>query len=110
MKTVGIICEYNPFHLGHAKQFRIIREQHGGDCRIVCLMSGNYVQRGETAIISKFKRAEMAIKCGADLVVEMPLPYSVATANRFAFGGVNVLQYFCDNLIFGSESGSVRKV
>mgnify|MGYP002514967866 CR=1 FL=1 len=62
------------------------------------MMSGSFVQRGEPAIISKFKRAEMAIKCGADLVVELPLPYSVATANRFAFGGVNILQYFVKSL------------
>ena len=72
MKTVGIICEYNPFHMGHAKQIRMIRDQYGSDCSIVCLMSGNYVQRGMPAIFDKSLRAEAAIRCGADLVLELP--------------------------------------
>ena len=54
MAVVGVICEYNPFHLGHARQFRLIRERFGGDTPILCLMSGNYVQRGEPAVFVKF--------------------------------------------------------
>ena len=61
MKTVGIICEYNPFHLGHWKQIRYIREQFGEDCAIVCIMSGNFVQRGHPAIIDKSLRAKAAV-------------------------------------------------
>lgn len=107
MKSFGIIAEFNPLHNGH--NYIINTAKSLGATHVTVALSGNFVQRGEPAIISKFKRAEMAIKCGADLVVELPLPYSVATANRFAFGGVNILQHFCDNLIFGSESGELKK-
>lgn len=108
MNSFGIIAEFNPLHNGH--NYIINTAKSLGATHITVAMSGNFVQRGEPALISKFKRAEMAIKCGADLVVEIPLPYSVATANRFAFGGVNILQHFCDNLIFGSESAELEKL
>ena len=65
MKIAAIISEYNPFHNGHAKQFRLIRERLGGDTVIVCLMSGNFVQRGEPALLPKAVRAEAAVACGA---------------------------------------------
>ena len=68
MKIVGIICEYNPLHLGHQKQFRHIRETFDEDTAIVCLMSGNFVQRGAPAIVDKMVRAKAAVLCGADLV------------------------------------------
>ena len=106
MKTVGIICEYNPFHLGHAKQFRMIRDQHGSDCGIVCLMSGSYVQRGMPAIFDKSLRAEAAIRCGADLVLELPVTYALSSAEGFAAGGVRILSGFCDALCFGTETGT----
>ena len=108
MNSFGIIAEFNPLHNGH--NYIINTAKSLGATHITVAMSGNFVQRGEPALISKFKRAEMAIKCGADLVVEIPLPYSVATANRFAFGGVNILQHFCENLIFGSESAELEKL
>lgn len=107
MKSFGVIAEFNPLHNGH--NYIIDTAKSLGATHLTVALSGNFVQRGETAIISKFKRAEMAIKCGADLVVELPLPYSIATANRFAFAGVNILQHFCDNLIFGSECGELEK-
>ena len=66
MKTVGIICEYNPFHLGHKKQFDMIHRHLGEDCAIVCLMSGNFVQRGVPAIIDKHYRAQAAVLSGAE--------------------------------------------
>ena len=66
MKAVGIVCEYNPFHNGHKRQIELQR-QNGADC-IICVMSGNYTQRGEPAITDKYLRAEMAIKCGADII------------------------------------------
>ena len=106
MKIIGIICEYNPFHLGHQKQFDAIRTAHGEDCAIVCLMSGNFVQRGYPAIFPKQFRAETAIRCGADLVLELPANYALSSAEGFAAGGVRILSPFCDYLCFGAETGT----
>ncbi len=105
MKVVGIICEYNPFHLGHAKQFRLIREALGQDTAIVCLMSGNFVQRGAPAIVDKSLRAKAAILDGADLVLELPVTCALSSAEGFATGGVEILGKFCEWLCFGSETG-----
>lgn len=102
MRTVGVICEYNPLHLGHAKQLRLIR-QLGGE-GIVCLMSGNFVQRGAPAIIDKSLRAAAAIECGADLVLELPLTAALSSAEGFAGEGVRLLGGFCDELCFGAET------
>ena len=104
MKTVGIICEYNPLHKGHVKQFGIIRKQLGDETAIVCLMSGNFVQRGAPAIIDKTLRAKAAIECGADLVLELPVSYALSSAEGFAAGGVRILGSFCDYLCFGAET------
>ena len=104
MKTVGIICEYNPFHNGHLTQFRRIREMWGEDTAIVCLMSGNYVQRGAPAIVDKSIRAQAAILCGADLVLELPPEISLSSAEGFAAGGVAIASRCCDRLCFGTES------
>ncbi len=104
MQTVGIICEYNPFHLGHKKQLDLIRTQFGPDCTIVCLMSGNFVQRGHPAIFDKMHRAEAALQCGADLVLELPVTYALSSAEGFAAGGVSILSRFCDVLCFGAET------
>lgn len=106
MKIVGIICEYNPFHLGHKKQFDCIREIYGPECIIVCLMSGNFVQRGMPAIFDKELRARCALQSGADLVLELPLPYALSSAEGFAAGGVKILSGFCDALCFGTETGT----
>ena len=105
MVTVGIICEYNPFHTGHAKQIRLVREVLGEEIAVVCLMSGNYVQRGAPAIVDKSLRAKSAILSGADLVLELPVTYALSSAEGFAAGGVSILGKFCDYLCFGSESG-----
>ena len=105
MKTVGIICEYNPFHLGHRKQFDKIRATLGPDTVIVCLMSGNFVQRGKPAIFDKALRARAAIDCGADLVLELPVTCALSSAEGFAAGGVTILSPFCDYLCFGCETG-----
>lgn len=104
MKTVGIICEYNPLHRGHVKQFEIIRRLLGEDTAIVCLMSGNFVQRGAPAIIDKSPRAKAAIVSGADLVLELPVTCALSSAEGFAAGGVRILSGFCDYLCFGAES------
>lgn len=104
MKTVGIICEYNPFHSGHAYQLACIREQHPEGATIVCLMSGHATQRGELAIADKFTRAEMALRSGADLVLELPYPYCAASASYFAGAGVAILDALgIEKLSFGSE-------
>ena len=108
MKTVGIICEYNPFHLGHKKQIDIIRSHFGQNTAIVCLMSGNFVQRGAPAIFHKSLRAQAAITCGADLVLELPVTYALSSAEGFAAGGVKILSGFCDYLCFGTETGTAK--
>lgn len=102
MRTVGIICEYNPLHRGHAKQLRLVRELGGEG--IVCLMSGNYVQRGAPAIVDKSLRAAAALECGADLVLELPLTAALSSAEGFAKEGVRLLGGFCDDLCFGAET------
>ena len=110
MNTVGIICEYNPIHLGHVSHFEKTRAVLGGDTAIVCVMSGNYVQRGDFAVFCKHARAEAAVRCGADLVVELPSPYALLSAEGFAAAGVFILDKLgiCDYLSFGSESGDLE--
>ena len=103
MITVGIICEYNPLHLGHRKQMRLIKSLRGPETAIVCLMSGSFVQRGAPAIFDKTLRAKAAIAAGADLVLELPVEYSLSSAEGFADGGVAILGDFCDELCFGAE-------
>ena len=104
MKTVGIICEYNPFHNGHRHQIQQIRRSLGPDCTVVCLMSGNFVQRGAPAIVDKSLRARAAVLSGADLVLEMPVTVSLSSAEGFAAGGVRILRSCCDTLCFGTET------
>ena len=102
--VTGIICEYNPLHLGHKKQLDHIRKTIGPDCGIVCLMSGNFVQRGKPAIFDKMVRAKAAVLAGADLVLELPVTAALSSAEGFAAGGVRLLGGFCDYLCFGAES------
>ena len=104
MITAGIICEWNPLHDGHAYLMAQLRRR-GADA-IVCAMSGNFVQRGEPALVNKLARAEMAVNCGADLVLELPTPWAMATAETFARGGVQLLAMAgCTHIGFGSECG-----
>ena len=105
MKNVGIICEYNPFHNGHLRQIQWLREFFGGEeCAIICLMSGNFVQRGAPAIVDKSIRAQAALQSGADLILELPAAVSLSSAEGFAAGGVKILSECCDFLCFGVES------
>lgn len=107
MSVTGIICEYNPLHLGHVRQLETVRRICGPDTAIVCLMSGNYVQRGEPAIFDKTVRARAAAEAGADLVLELPLTAAVRSAEGFAESGVQILRAVgADTLCFGCESGS----
>lgn len=112
MKTVAIIAEYNPFHTGHEYQIKKIREEFGQDTRIIAIMSGNYVQRGDVAIMDKSKRAEAAVKCGVNLVLEIPFPYSSSSAEFFAKSGVAIVNGIgiVDYLSFGSECGNIDKL
>ena len=107
MNAIGIICEYNPFHLGHARMLEGLRRQY--DAPLVCAMSGNFVQRGDAAVAHKHARGEMAVRCGADLVLELPTPWAMASAERFADGGVALLAStgVVSHLAFGSECGDL---
>lgn len=105
MQIAGMICEYNPFHLGHLALVEETRRQ--GATHIAAVMSGNYVQRGEPALLEKRMRAKQALRCGVDLVVELPLPWAMSTAETFARGGVFLLDCLgADVISFGSECGN----
>lgn len=107
MKTVGIIAEYNPFHNGHLYQLQKAKALSTADFVIVVL-SGNFVQRGTPALLDKYARCEMALRCGADLVVELPVCYATGSAEYFAKGAISILDKLkVDALCFGSECGSI---
>jgi len=108
MKVNGIIAEYNPFHNGHQYQLATAKQETGADYTIV-VMSGNFMQRGTPALLDKFKRAEMALLCGADLVLELPAYYALSSAEDFAMGGVTLLDKLgvVNHLCFGSECGEI---
>lgn len=110
MKAVGIVAEYNPFHNGHLRHIEATRRLLDAEIPVVCVMSGDFVQRGEPAIYSKYARAEAAARCGADLVFELPLPWSVSSAEGFARGAVGILGALgcVTHLSFGSECGEVK--
>lgn len=101
----GIIAEFNPLHTGH----KFLIDAAKKDGAVVCVISGNFVQRGDTAIAEKRIRTQMALNSGADLVLELPVYYSCSTAQNFAFGGVSILDAIgCDRLVFGSECGDTE--
>ena len=107
--SVGIICEYNPFHNGHLHQINEIKKEN--DAPIVCVMSGNFTQRGEIAVADKYARAEMALTCGADIVLELPFPYCVGSAEFFASAGVSILASCgVDRISFGSECADIERL
>lgn len=106
MRSTGVICEFNPFHGGHAYLLSRMREEVGEEGCVVCLMSGRFVQRGEAAMADPYLRAQMALAGGADLVLELPFPWSAGSAEHFALGGVRLLSALgVDSLTFGSECG-----
>ena len=109
MAVAGIIAEYHPFHRGHAWQIVQTRARLGEDTAVVAVMSGNFVQRGDFAVFSKHARAEMALGGGVDLVLELPVQWSSATAERFAQGGVSILAAtgVVTHLAFGCECGAL---
>ncbi len=107
MKIAAVIAEYDPFHNGH--KYLLDRAVSDGAEAVVIIMSGAFTQRGEAAMFSKFDRAAMALRCGADLVVELPVTYAVAGAKRFAEGGVKIARMLrVTDLYFGSECGDIK--
>ena len=108
MKTVGVIAEYNPFHNGHAWHMQEAKRISGADFCVV-VMSGNFVQRGAPAILDKYARTQMALACGADLVLELPVSWALGSAEYFASGAVSLLNSLdsVDFLCFGSECGKL---
>lgn len=107
MKSIGIIAEYNPFHNGHLYHIEKIKEKYP-DYSIVLVMTGNFTERGDVAVIDKWKRTEISLKHGVDLVIELPYPFATQSADYFAYGAVTILEKLnCEKVIFGSESNSV---
>lgn len=109
LKTSVIICELNPLHLGHRALFYEAKQVSDG---LVCILSGNFVQRGEAAIIDKWARCRLALENGADLVLELPLPWACARAERFAAGGVHLAAALgnAEHLVFGSEIPDIQRL
>lgn len=107
MAVAGIITEYNPLHMGHVHLMEEARRLLGPDTGIVCVMSGNYVQRGDFAVVDKHARASAAVQSGADLVLELPVPWALSSAEGFAAGAVEMLKATgaVTHLVFGSEGG-----
>lgn len=104
-RVLGIIAEYNPFHNGHMYHLQKAKEQSGAQY-CICVMSGNFVQRGNTSIVNKWKKAEMALLNGVDLVIELPTIYSVASAEGFSLGAIKLLNNLkiVDAISFGTET------
>ena len=107
MKSIGIIAEYNPFHNGHLYHINKIKEKYP-DYSIVLVMTGNFTERGDVSIIDKWKRTEIALKYGIDLVIELPYPFATQSADYFAYGAVTILEKLnVEKIVFGSESDNV---
>jgi len=107
MKAIGIIAEYNPFHNGHLYHIEKIKEKYP-DYPIIVVMTGNFTERGEVAIIDKWKRTEIALNHGVDLVIELPYPFATQSADFFAYGALTILEELqVEKVIFGSESNDI---
>lgn len=108
MTNIGLIVEYNPFHNGHLHHLQEARKAYPGSS-IICVMSGNWVQRGEPAVFNKWARAQMALRGGADVVLELPTVFALQSADRFAFGAIGTLKGagIVNHLCFGSELGDL---
>jgi len=107
-RILGIIAEYNPFHNGHLYHLQESQNIIKPDCT-VCIMNGNFMQRGNTSLINKWAKAQMALNSGIDLVVELPVVYGISSAENFANGAIKILNSFKSDtsISFGSESGDV---
>ena len=108
MKAIGVIAEYNPFHNGHLYHLNTIKEKYP-DYVIVLVLSGNYTQRGDISILDKFKKTEIALKYGVDLVIELPFPFATQSADFFSFGAITLLEALnVEKVVFGSESDNIE--
>ncbi|MDQ0272385.1 nucleotidyltransferase [Cytobacillus purgationiresistens] len=107
MKAVGVVVEYNPFHNGHSYHLQEAKKHTDADV-VIAVMSGNFLQRGEPALVSKWSRTKMALQAGCDIVIELPYQFATQQANSFASGAVSILEAIrCEYLCFGSESGDI---
>lgn len=107
MKSVGIICEYNPFHNGHLYHINKVKEMFP-DHTVILIQSSSFTERGEISIINKFDKTKIALKYGVDLVIELPFVFSTQSADIFAKGSLSLLNYLnCEYLVFGSESNDI---
>ena len=107
MKSIGIIAEYNPFHNGHLYHLNKIKEMYP-DYTIILVMNGNFTQRGEPTIIDKWKRKDIALELGIDLIIELPFPFSTQSADFYAYGAITILEKLqVERVIFGSESDNI---
>ena len=109
MKVLGIVCEYNPFHNGHLHHINMAKKLTHADY-VICVMSGNFVQRGEPAILDKWTRTKMALLSGVDMVIELPIPYCISSAYYFAKASISILNSLniVTDLCFGSEIGDIK--
>ena len=110
-KVVGVVTEFNPFHDGHAYFLQEIRKKYAADY-IVAVMSGDFVQRGEPAFLSKWERAKQALKKGVDLLIQLPVLFSLSGSLDFAYGSIKILSElgFVDQIVFGSECGDLKRL
>lgn len=107
MESIGIIAEYNPFHNGHLYHINKIKEKYKNHV-IVLVMTGNFTERGDVSIIDKWKRTEIALKAGCDLVIELPFPFATQSADYFSYGAITLLEKLKVNkIVFGSESDNI---
>jgi len=109
MSISAIICEFNPLHMGHKM---IVEKANSVSDAVICVMSGNFVQRGEPAILDKWTRTKLALFCGADLVVELPLPWATGGAEKFSSGAIHIINSLgcVEKLIFGSENEDINSL
>lgn len=107
MKRIGIICEYNPFHNGHLYHINQIKKLYP-ECIIILILGGNFLERGDVSIIDKWKKTDIALTYGVDLVVELPFPFATQSADLFAHGSISLLNALqIDTLVFGSETNDI---
>lgn len=110
MKSIGIICEYNPFHNGHLYHLKKVKEMYP-DYIVILVLGGNFLQRGDVSIINKWNKTNIALEAGVDLVIELPFPFATQSADIFAYGAISILNYMnVEKIVFGSECDDIEKL
>ena len=108
MKAIGIIAEYNPFHNGHLYHLEKVKEMYP-DYTIILVMNGNFTERGDVTIIDKWKRCDIALELGVDLVIELPFSFATQSADFYAYGAITILEKLgVEKVVFGSESDNIH--